>query len=59
METNMGMRISSGGAAPAASQSSVAQWQQQQVKTLTQAATPVSAPSKPTATLGNNLNVVA
>ena len=55
----MGMRIPSGGAAPAISQSSVAQWQQQQVKALTQAVAPAPAASKPTATIGNNLHVVA
>jgi len=57
----MGMRIPSGGAAPAPSQSSVAQWQQrqQQVKTMQTPVTPPAAPPKPTATGGHLLNVVA
>jgi hypothetical protein len=55
-ERTMGMRIPSGGAAAAASQSSVAQWQQK--------APPLPAPAapaapKPTATSGHVLNVVA
>jgi len=55
------MRIPSGGAAQAPSQSSVAQWQQrqQQVKSLPPPAAPAVAPARPTATHGNLLNVVA
>jgi len=56
----MGMRIPSNRAAPALSQSSVAQWQQrQQVKDLQMPVTPPTAPPKPTATSGHLLNVVA
>lgn len=59
----MGMRIgtSSPPSAPV-TQSSTAQWQQAQLQQLTQSAsvTPSAPqPSKPTATLGNNLNTFA
>jgi hypothetical protein len=55
------MRIPSGNAAQAPSQSSVAQWQQrqQQVKALQTPVSPPPAPPKPTATGGHLLNVVA
>ena len=57
----MGMRIT-GNATPVASQSSVAQWQKQQAAVPIQPAPTkpeAVTPSKPTATTGNHLNVVA
>jgi hypothetical protein len=60
-EQDMGMRIAASGPAQASSQSSVAQWQQRQLQVPVQP--PVSnappAPAKPTANLGNHLNIVA
>lgn len=57
----MGMRISGGGsAAPVASQSTVAQWQQSaQLALLQKAAPQPPVAPKPTETLGNNVNTFA
>lgn len=60
-ETTMGMRIPSGGAAAAPAQSSVAQWQQRAAQAPVRASVSPAAtqPSKPTATSGNHVNLVA
>ena len=57
----MGMRIPSSNAAAATSLSSVAQWQQrtQQVKAQAVVNTQPAPPSKPTATMGQHVNLVA
>ena len=58
----MEMRIPSGGAAAAPAQSSVAQWQRRASQAQLQASVSniaQPAPPKPTATLGNNLKLVA
>lgn len=56
----MGMRIG-GGSAPtsAASQSSVATWQQAQLLNAAKQPAAAPQPSKPTETLGNNVNTFA
>ncbi len=55
----MGMRIGGGTpSAPAASQSSVAQWQQRLLQAQVQPP-PAPVTPKPTATLGNNVNAFA
>ncbi len=56
----MGMRIGGGAApAPAASQSSVAKWQQAQLMKTPAPSTPAPQPGKPTESLGNNVNTFA